>query len=758
MQKRISIEVSGIVQGIGFRPHIYRLAQRLNLVGNVRNNSRGVNIEIEGDTHNIKRFISSLRDRPPPLSQITSIQTRNITPKKDTSFKIIKSQKFKQRDTFISPDIALCKACLSELFTKTDRRYLYPFINCTNCGPRFTIITDIPYDRSKTSMAPFKMCSNCQVEYDDPLNRRYHAQPNACHVCGPQIELLDNQGRTVTGNSIEKSAAVLEQGKILAIKGLGGFHLAVDASNHEAVCALRMRKHRFEKPLALMVADLHIAHQIAYLDKNEEVMLQSLQRPIVLCTKRKDSSISGEVSLDNDYYGIMLPYTPLHEVLFWKCNLQVLVMTSANMSEEPICYQNDECITRMGHVADYFLVNNRDIHTRCDDSVIRLYGNKSFFIRRSRGYIPRPILLPEKGASVLAVGGHLKNTICFTKDRFAFVSQHIGDLENLATLRAFEKTIAHQQRLFEVGYQYIIHDLHPDYLSTKWVFEKSQVPSYGIQHHYAHILSVMAEHGLQHDVLGFALDGTGYGLDGTIWGGEILICNLQSFSRYAHFKILPMPGAEKAIREPWRMAISYIQSCDGIQKDVIAELFPNRRKDIEILVQMIERKINSPLTSSCGRLFDAVAAILGIRQEVNYEGQAAILLEAKAQAHHGNYTPNIGEFTLSKHNNITVINAEEIIERIIHLKLKGTSVQSLANAFHRRLIDIFTQIACRIYEEKKIRNVALSGGCFQNMILLQGLANALEKKGFKVYCNEQVPVNDGGISLGQAYWGMYNSD
>jgi hydrogenase maturation protein HypF len=757
MQKRISIDVSGIVQGVGFRPHIYRLANRLNLVGNVRNNSHGVNIEIQGTIDNIEHFIKSLKNQPPPLAQITAIHSKGIPCKKDTTFKIIKSQKFEQRTTFISPDIATCADCLTELLSKDDRRYLYPFINCTNCGPRFTIINDIPYDRPKTSMASFKMCTNCQNEYDDPTNRRFHAQPNACYQCGPQVICYDEQGKVVSGDAIEHVVIALEQGKIVAIKGLGGFHLAVDARNDQAVCALRERKHRFEKPLALMVSNVKIAASIAYINSDEEIMLESLQRPIVLCKKRSGAYISRHISLDNDYIGIMLPYTPLHEVIFKKCRLNVLVMTSANMSEEPICYQNEECLGRMGNVADYFLAHNRDIFTRCDDSVLRSFRGKPSFIRRSRGFIPRPILLSQKGPSILAVGGHLKNTVCLTKDKYAFVSQHIGDLENLATLIAFEHTIAHLQNIFEINPQYIIHDFHPDYLSTKWVFEHAKVPYLGVQHHFAHILSVMAEQGLKDNVLGFALDGTGFGSDGTIWGGEVLICNIGSFERYAYFKTVPMPGGEKAIQEPWRMAVAYIQHYLAPQKETLLKLFPQHSGEIDVIIQMMQKSINAPLTSSCGRLFDAVAAILRIRDRVSYEGQAAIILEAQAQKHREESTPDIGKFKLVKQNNRIIIDASEIINATVTLMLQGKLPQSISRAFHKALIEVFTEIAVQVYDEKNIRNIALSGGCFQNMLLLEGLYRALKKKGFHVYTNEQVPVNDGGISLGQAYWGIHNA-
>jgi hydrogenase maturation protein HypF len=758
MNKRIAVHVYGIVQGIGFRPFIYRLAKRLDLSGYVRNNSTGVLIEIQGEKNNIDYFIKTLKNYPPPLAQLTAIKTRTVAVKNETGFKIIKSKRFDQRNTLISPDIATCDDCNHELVHAGDRRYLYPFINCTHCGPRFTIITDIPYDRPNTSMSEFIMCPECQKEYDNPADRRFHAQPNACPLCGPWLEFFDRNGKLMRGDPLMNAIGAIENGYIVALKGVGGFHLAVDAYNRNAVARLRRRKHRFEKPLALMVRDLKYAQEIVYLSDAEKIQIASPQRPIVLCRTKKDLSFAKEVSPDNNYLGIMLPYSPLHTLLFEKSAFRCLVMTSANISEEPICYQNKECFIRMKEIVDCFLFHNREIYTRCDDSVIRLYKNRPFIIRRSRGYAPRPIILKKAAKSVLAVGGQLKSSICLTKDNLAFVSQHIGDLENLETLSYFEHTIRYFQRLFEISPERIIYDLHPDYLSTKWAKENDAIPSFPLQHHYAHSLSVMAENGIEDEIIGISLDGNGYGSDGQIWGGEILICNVSNFQRYGYFSYIPMPGGEYAIKQTWRMACSYLFHYLPDAIKIARELFPKQVKKMELIKNMIDKNINSPLTSSCGRLFDAVAAILGIREEISYEGQAAILLEAAAERYRGNSVADIGQFKLVEKGDTFIIDSKEIIQRIVQFTFCGSPVEVLSYAFHQKLIEMFITLAVKIRDKTKINQVALSGGCFQNMILLSGVYEALVKKGFEVYTNSEVPVNDGGISLGQAYWGMRNVD
>ncbi len=755
MYKRLLVEVSGIVQGVGFRPYIYRLAQRFNLNGTVKNSSDGVSIEIEGDTDSTGRFVDELILHSPPLAQITEIKSQEIPLSHNTDFRILESETLAVKNTLISPDITICEDCSREMKNPEDRRYRYPFINCTNCGPRYTIISDIPYDRPNTSMAPFKQCSLCQKEYDDPLDRRFHAQPNACPQCGPELKFINSDKSANTTDPLTALLSALKQGKIAAIKGVGGFHLAVDAYNDSAVRKLRERKHRFEKPLALMTRDIEITERIACLDEPKRKYLSSLHRPIVLCKKKEESGLSPEISPDNDYYGIMLPYSPLHELIFLDRELPVLVMTSANISEEPICYDNDECLLRMQSIADCYLTYNRDIYIRCDDSVLQINEDKPIFIRRSRGYAPRPIILSEKGCPVLAVGAHLKNTICLTKNNFAFMGQHIGDLENLQTFNVFEQTIDHLQTLYEVRPEAIIHDLHPDYLSTKWAEEKSGLPKQSVQHHYAHILSVMAEHGIKNKIIGISLDGTGFGADGNIWGGEILLCDLNSYQRSAYFDYVPMPGGDKAINEPWRMAVSYLYACLGKNITYINSFFPEKEPEIKLICQMIDKNINAPKTSSCGRLFDAVAAILGLRDTVVYEGQAAIILESMATRFDGEL-PDIGEFYLVEQNNNLLIKPHEIIDQIIAGRKRNIPIPALSQAFHEALVLLFLRIASKLKTDTGIDQIALSGGCFQNMLLLNGLIKKLKKDEFTVYINIEVPPNDGGIALGQAYWGMHN--
>jgi hydrogenase maturation protein HypF len=753
--QRIAIDVRGIVQGVGFRPFVYRLATRLSLTGIVQNSARGVQIEIQGTSDNIELFLNQLQSQPPPLAQIISVKSSEIPQKESSEFSIIKSQAISDRKTLISPDIATCHDCLDEFNSSDNRRYHYPFTNCTNCGPRYTIIKDIPYDRPFTTMSTFNMCPDCQKEYDDPGDRRFHAQPNACAVCGPQLILIKD-GIEQNVDQVQNTIESLLSGNIAAIKGLGGFHLAVDATNEEAVRQLRLRKHRFEKPLALMVKDIESAQKIVEIDETRRKVLLSLQRPIILCPRKQDSSIAPSVSLDNDWLGIMLPYSPLHELLFLDDSLKYLVMTSANISEEPICYKNQECLNRMEEIADLYLIHDRDIHIRCDDSVQQVFGSEPVFLRRSRGYAPRPVLLKENGTSVLAVGAHLKNTICITRENFAFVSQHIGDLENLETLAVFKQTIEHIQRLNQINPSAVIHDLHPEYLSTKWVLENYTENVYAIQHHYAHTLSVMAEYGISEPIIGVSLDGTGFGTDDTIWGGEILICDTDTFTRKAHLEYHLMPGADRAIKEPWRMAAGYILADEDLGFDTCIKLFPDREKDLKIIAQMIAKNINSPATSSCGRLFDAVAAVLGIREQVNYEGQAAILLESQARKVDERSQIKIGDIEFIEDDQTFILSSKSLIRNIISEKLSASRIDQLSRAFHTALVAGLFKSVIKINEESKINKVALSGGCFQNMILLTELKDKLEHAGFQVYINREVPANDGGISLGQAYWGMRN--
>jgi hydrogenase maturation protein HypF len=756
MQKRLAVEVKGIVQGVGFRPFVFRLADRLGLSGFVRNDADGVYLEIQGPADNSDRFINDLQNQLPPLAQITEFHFRDLPLNSDQKFRIISSVRQKTAETLISPDIATCPACLEEMLSPTDRRYQYPFINCTNCGPRFTIIDELPYDRKNTSMAVFRMCPDCEREYNDPADRRFHAQPNACRVCGPGVMAIGAGVTAGSGTALQAAVEALKGGKIAALKGLGGFHLAVDAANDAAVSELRRRKRRFEKPLALMVARVAVAGDIAWITADEYRLLTSIHRPIVLCRRKENTGISSRVSLDNDDLGLMLPYTPLHTMLFELGAPEILVMTSANLSEEPICHDNANCLAQMDAIADLFLMHNRDIRVRCDDSVVRSYQGQTFFIRRARGYAPRPVMLQDHGKSVLATGGQLKNTVTLTRGHYAFVSQHIGDLENLETLAVFEETIRYLRELLEIQPAAIVHDLHPEYLSTKWSQDQNELPVIGIQHHYAHILSVMAEEALNERVIGLALDGAGYGTDGQIWGGELLLTDPQRFDRFAAFTPVPMPGGEKAILEPWRMAVAYL---DHFLNDegLALRLFPGQADKIPIIRQMIAKKINTPMTTSCGRLFDAVAAILGLRSEVNYEGQAAVILESFAQRGISRMAGKQAvNFALQVSDGQIRIDAAPVIRYLVTRLLKGDDREDLALVFHRALAGVFTELIIRAREETGLEKAALSGGCFQNMLLLRILTDRLIAAGFKVFTNRQVPVNDGGISLGQAYWGIHN--
>ena len=557
------IHINGIVQGVGFRPFIYQLAQRYHLAGYVSNTSHGVEIEVEGNTAEIAGFMHAISKEKPPLAQIVNLQHQQQPLQNYREFVIRASSAQENRTVLISPDMAVCGDCLVELFDPNDRRYRYPFINCTNCGPRYTIIHDIPYDRPYTAMARFAMCGQCSREYHDPGDRRFHAQPNACWQCGPQLWLVDRQGRPVTGTDpVRRAVDLLHQGHILAIKGLGGFHLAVDASNQQAVLRLRQRKHRQQKPFAIMAPDLQAIASYANLDGASRSLLQTPLAPIVLLPRRENSLIAPAVALEHDHYGVMLAYTPLHHLLI-RANFPALVMTSGNFSEEPIVIANDQAIIRLEALADYLLLHDRDIYLRCDDSVQKFIAGQPALLRRGRGYAPAPILLDSKLPSILGCGAELKNSICLLRQDQAIVSQHIGDMENLETYQFFQQTIDHLQKIFQTRPQALAYDLHPGYLTTRYALEQKELAAIAIQHHYAHIVSVMAERHLHGEVIGIALDGTGYGSDGHIWGGEVLRASRQAWQRLAHLEYTPMPGADAAVRYPWRMALSYLYQAYG---------------------------------------------------------------------------------------------------------------------------------------------------------------------------------------------------
>ncbi len=746
MHHRRLIKVNGIVQGVGFRPFVYNLALKHNLTGFVSNTSAGVHIEIEGSPTAINNFSTELRSDPPPLSVIADIKEISILIQNDANFIIKPSDGNESVSTLISPDMAVCDDCVKELFDPKDRRYRYPFINCTNCGPRYTIIDNIPYDRPFTSMRHFKLCPDCQSEYDDPTDRRFHAQPNACPVCGPQVTLTLKDGNIVeTDDPIVETIIALKKGNVVAIKGLGGFHLAVDANNENAVKTLRQRKGREEKPLAVMVRDLQTAERLCEISEDERKLLTSQQSPIVLLKKHANYTLAESVAPNNDRLGVMLPYTPVHHLLL-DAELKMLVMTSANFCEEPICIDIDEAEKRLNAIADYFLNHNRDIYLRSDDSVMIHLAGDPRPIRRSRGFAPQPIFVQSDGPPILSVGGELKNTICLLKEDRAFLSQHIGDLENLEAYEFFKMTIHHLERIFETTPELIVHDMHPGYLSTQWAKEQNDIPLLAVQHHHAHIASCMAEHDLDEPVIGIALDGTGYGTDNTIWGGEVLIADFAEFQRFAYLEPLPLPGGDAAIKAPWRTAVSYLlHAFDG----ELPELQFLENHDVSTVVEMVKKNINSPLTTSCGRLFDAVTAMCGGRQTIRYEGQAAIeFMQSAGNAVHRPY-----DYIFDRNDDSWIIRIAPMIRSIVWSLRKGEDMSHISAGFHLTLAALFTEITELARDQTGIKKVVLSGGVFQNQRLFEEIIPRLESKGLQVYTHSQVPTNDGGISLGQTLIG-----
>ena len=741
------LEINGIVQGVGFRPFVYRLANRYGIKGEVANTSTGVSIHVEGINENIDSFMEALRGDCPPLARITEIKACKDTIRGFSDFSISKSRKEDATSTLIAPDSTVCSDCLEELFNPNDRRYLYPFINCTNCGPRYTIITDIPYDRPNTSMRAFRMCERCRTEYDDPMDRRFHAQPNACAECGPTVTLYDAKQKHVnTSDAIKKAAEFLKQGRVVAVKGLGGFHLTADAENGEAVETLRKRKHREEKPFALMAYSETEILQFAHIQPEERLILNTPQRPIVLLKKRHPHTISDAVSPRNRYFGTMLPYTPLHYILLG-FDFTALVMTSGNISEEPIAIGNQEAFERLADIADYFLIHDRDIYVRSDDSILIHAGDAPRILRRARGYVPVPVRLENSFPPILACGAELKNTFCLTKGREVFLSQHMGDLENQQAYTFYQTTIEHMKRILDIEPEVIAYDLHPDYLSTQYALALPDKEKIGIQHHHAHIVSCMAENRLEGPVIGLSFDGTGYGEDGNIWGGEVMAAEPGRYSRTAHFSYVPMPGGSAAIKEPWRMAVSYLLDGFGdAYKDFNLPLLDTVEADrIRFIEKMIASRINTPLTSSLGRLFDGVAAIVGIRNRVLFEGQAAMELEM------------IADETIVETYPYEWINEDPykiqtvpIIRGVVADMQNRIPLPVISGKFHTTLIRMFSELCDEIRKENGLDRVVLSGGVFQNSILLFGLIRALEEIHFSVYTHKQVPTNDGGICLGQA--------
>ncbi len=754
------ISVRGVVQGVGFRPFIYRLAQDYDLKGWVRNTSGNVEIEVEGDEATVNRFLEDLEAKAPPMSRIENVEVALSSPKGYTEFQIGESLSREGQYQLVSPDIATCPDCKQEIFSSTDRRYGYAFTNCTNCGPRVTIIEDIPYDRPKTTMRSFKMCPRCQREYDDPLDRRFHAQPNACPECGPSLELVDSEGKPVEGKDVIKTASqLLKEGRILAVKGLGGFQLACDATSQAAVNSLRDRKRRLSKPLAVMMGTIEEIERHCLVSEAERKLLESPQAPIVLLSWKQGSDIARAIAPNLNYLGVMLPYTPLHHLLLKETALP-LVMTSGNLSEEPIAKDNDEALRRLKGIADYFLLHNRDIYARYDDSVYMVEGGLPQALRRARGYAPYPIFLPFKSKPILACGAEDKNTFCLTRDEHAFLSQHIGDMENEETLEHFENTIGLYKKLFRVEPEIIAYDLHPEYLATKYALElgaKEGLKLIPVQHHHAHIVSCMVENNVKEPVIGVAFDGTGYGSDGTIWGGEFLLADWKGFRQVGHLEYVPLPGGAAAIKKPYRMALSYLYTLLG--EDFSLEGLPLnglKSAEAEIIKQQLRRKINSPLTSSAGRLFDAVSALIGVRGEIDYEAQAAIELEMlaadavdKVEAY---------PFAIDEEGGIGVVKLGEVLGGVVQDFRSQTPAPIISLKFHHTMAEITAEMCQSIAKDTGIKQVALSGGVFQNRLLLKLTTAALKREGFSVLTHRLVPPNDGGVSLGQAVVANFNEE
>jgi hydrogenase maturation protein HypF len=771
---RRRISVRGVVQGVGFRPFVFNLAERFELGGWVLNHSGGVEIEVEGPAEAVAAFGAALRAEAPPLARIEGIEVHEAPLHGDGHFEIRHSERQEGRYALISPDTATCPDCLRELLDPADRRYRYPFTNCTNCGPRFTIIADMPYDRPNTTMRVFPMCPDCQREYDDPRDRRFHAQPNACPACGPSLELVSSPAQPAASlppvqsgeDTVARAARLLRRGAILAIKGLGGFHLACDATNAQAVSALRERKRRPHKPFAVMVATLDEVREHCQVSPAEEALLQSPQCPIVLLPWRPSSVVAAEVAPCYRHLGVMLPYTPLHHVLLRDVG-RPLVMTSGNLSEEPIAAENGEALRRLGPLADAFLLHNRGIYARYDDSVwfvaqaprsVPQRELEAFAqpIRRARGYAPFPIKLPFRTRQILACGAEVKNTFCLTRDEYAFVSQHIGDMENLETLEHFERTVELYQHLFRIEPEVIAYDLHPDYMATRYARERlaaGGLEAIGVQHHHAHLASCLADNGWQPDdgpVIGVSLDGTGYGEDGHIWGGEWLVGDYRGYRRAAHLEYLPLPGGDAATRHPWRIAFSYLYTLLGEKALPILPLDVDR-PETKLVRQQIERRLNCPLTSSMGRLFDAVSALLGVCTRTSYEAQAAIELEiAASHCAAGLASGEPYPFRIEREGDRRVIRLEELFAALAADMKAGVAVNEMAARFHLAVARMTVETCEQIAADTGLRVVALSGGCFQNRLLLSLTIPALERAGFQVLVHRQVPSNDGGLSLGQA--------
>ena len=785
----------GVVQGVGFRPFVYRLAAEERLAGWIGNDTDGVTIEIEGTEVGIERFLRRLKAETPPLARMDAVEVRELEATGETGFRIVESAVLGRVTTGIPADAATCGDCLLELLGPRDRRYRYPFLNCTNCGPRFTITRRIPYDRPQTSMAKFTMCAECQAEYDDPGNRRFHAQPNACWLCGPRAVLQRAESGIVVGEEgledasgagvpsflgdanieaqsltcrtrpdpVDQTVDLLLAGQIVAIKGIGGFHLSVDATNEAAVARLRERKKRYGKPLAVMVRDVEAARRICALTPEEQALLSTAARPIVLARAREGNGIAAGVAPGIPWLGVFLPYAPLQHLLFADERVRALVMTSANLSEEPIAIENGEALARLGGIANAFLMHDREILQRCDDSVAAVVDGRAQLIRRARGFVPLGVELPRplglEARPLLAVGGHLKNVFALARGRQVYQSQHLGDLENLIGLDFFRESLHHLMRTFEIEPEMVVHDLHPGYLSTGWAKEwaaERGLKTIAVQHHHAHVAGCMAEHGLAGPVIGLALDGTGYGTDGCIWGGEILVCRLQDFERFAHLEFVPMPGGEAAIRAPWRMALGALHAAGfDVSAPETLGLLGATEQEARVLRRMVERGVNAPLTSSLGRLFDAVAAVVLERREVDYEAQAAIELEGAA-VDEGDDAPGYAMELVGgdwEKRDASRLSAAPMWRELVADVRSGVSRARMAARFHAGVAAGFVRAAVAARAATGLTQLAMSGGCMHNRRLARLLRVGLEAQGFEVFQHVSVSPGDGGLSYGQAVVG-----
>jgi hydrogenase maturation protein HypF len=782
-RRRVSVRVRGVVQGVGFRPQVYRLAEQLSLDGFVLNDARGVLLEIEGSPATVERFLERLQAEPPPLATIESVEPRELEPSGQPGFQIAPSRDADGRSgiahqALVSPDTAVCDDCLAEMNDPDDRRYRYPFINCTNCGPRFTIATGVPYDRPLTTMAGFVMCERCHAEYEDPADRRFHAQPNACPECGPRARLLWTSatgcgaGHDMVGDrntrrhdadtnadAVRSAAEALAEGLLVAVKGVGGVHLACRADSQAAVAALRERKHREDRPIALKATDLSAAQDLIELDAGAQALLEDRARPIVIGRRRAGARVAGAVAPACPDLGAMLPYTPLHQLLLADLGRLTgrrggcLVMTSGNLSDEPIAYDDEDAIARLGDVADAFLVHDRAIHMRTDDSVLRHTTAGPLMIRRSRGYVPGAIALPVPAPRpLLACGAELKSTFCVAKAEHAWVSHHIGDLKNFETLLSFREGVEHFQRLFAVAPEVLVHDFHPDYLSTGYALQRAiddaqPIELVGVQHHHAHLAACLAEHGETGPAVGAIFDGSGYGTDGTVWGGELLVGDLRDFTRAGHLRPVRLPGGDRAVNEPWRMACAWLtaaQEDDGPppRPAALSEHVTNERWGT---IARLSRSELAPLTTSAGRLFDAVATLCGARAAVSYEGQAAIELEGLVDpAERGAYP-----LELTDRGGVLELDPRPAVLAVLSERAAGVSTSTLAARFHSGFAQATADACTRIAGARGLDTIVLSGGVFQNRVLLEATVDRLHAVGLRVLFPRLLPPNDGGISFGQ---------